>query len=332
MNSTLPVIFTAMLTVAAIIGIGATTRRLNWLTQEADRSLLNLTIMVLLPCLILDVVVGNPKLQQASNVLIPPLAGFALAVAGMFAGWVVAKLFGQMIGLTTPVAQRTFAFSVGIVNYSFIPIPLTDVLFAGHPALRDATMGVLLVHNAGVELALWTIGIVILTGSVGRDWWKRVINPVSVTIVVALLINAMGWDTLGPDLVRHGLRQAIHMAGMTAVPLSLILVGASVVDHFKSLGLRQSLGVISLSAILRQGVLPCLFIGLAWLPFVSDELGRVLVIQAAMPSAMAPIILARHYEGDPITALRVTMGTTIIALVTIPLWLQGGLQWLQLGF
>ena len=333
-DSTL-VILSAMLTVAIIVALGAFARKMNWLTQQADTSLLSLTICVLLPCLILDVIVGNPKLQQASNVFLPPTVGFLLAAAGMFVAWGLAKLVGPYVGLKTPAAQRTFAFSAGIVNYGFIPIPLTDVLWRHEPEIRNATMGVLLIHNTGVDLAIWTVGIIVLTGSVGSGWIKRVLNPVSITIVAALLINmvnqATGWDEQIPTSLASGMRNAIHMAGLASVPLSLILVGATIFDYFPSLSPRKALGTIGLGALLRLGLLPCLFIAVAWcLPF-SAELKRVLVIQAAMPSAMIPIVLARHYEGDPATALRVALGTTLISLITIPLWLHFGLGWVGLG-
>lgn len=331
MDGPIIAIMTAMVAVATLVFSGAVARQLNWLTQEADKSLLNLTVRVLLPCLIFDVIVGNPKMQALGNVVPPPLAGFIMTSLSMFLGWFLVKALGKYVGLVTPAQQRTFAFTVGVVNYGFIPIPLTQVLFDHLPVVRDATMGVLVVHNAGVDLAVWTVGILILTGAFGRDWWKRVINPVSLTIAVSLLINAMGLDTLGPDWIRSGMRQAVHLLGQASVPLSLALVGASVVDHLSTLAPRQSMGVITFGAILRLGLLPIAFMATAWLLPVSDELKRVLVIQGAMPSAMAPIILARHYQGDPATALRVAMGTTLIALITIPLWLHGGLGWLNLG-
>jgi predicted permease len=331
MDSSTIVILTAMLTVAFVVCLGAMARQLNWLSQEADRSLMNLTVKLLLPCLILDVIVGNPRLTQASNLVYPPVAGFALTAGSMIISLILARLFGKYFWVDTPVKQRTFAFTAGVVNYGFIPVPLTQVLFQDTPDIRDATMGVLLVHNAGVELAIWTVGIVILTGSVTGSWWKRVVNPVSMAIVAALLINYMGWHTLGPQPIRHGLGQAIHLLGAASIPLSLALVGASTIDHLATLNPRHSLRVIGFGALIRLGLLPCLFMLAAWLCPVSDELKRVLVIQGAMPSAMAPIFLARHYEGDPATALRVAMGTTLLALLTIPFWLHGGLKWIGLG-
>jgi len=63
-----------------------------------------------------------------------------------------------------------------------------------------------------------------------------------------------------------------------------------------------------------------------WLP-LSVELKRVLVVQAAMPAGVMPIIIARHYGGQPLTAVQIVLGTTILALITIPLWLRLGLAW-----
>jgi malate permease and related proteins len=56
----------------------------------------------------------------------------------------------------------------------------------------------------------------------------------------------------------------------------------------------------------------------------------VLVLQSAMPAAVFPIIMARHYGGDPATALRVVIGTTAASFVTIPLVLKLGFQFVGL--
>ena len=55
-----------------------------------------------------------------------------------------------------------------------------------------------------------------------------------------------------------------------------------------------------------------------------------MVLQAAMPAAVFPIILARHYQGDPPTALRVVIGTSVVGLVTIPLWIRFGMHFVGL--
>jgi hypothetical protein len=70
--------------------------------------------------------------------------------------------------------------------------------------------------------------------------------------------------------------------------------------------------------------MPVLFLLLARFLPCSIELKRVLVMQAAMPAAVLPIVLTRHYGGDTRTALQVALGTSLAGLVTIPLWLRFG--------
>jgi predicted permease len=63
-----------------------------------------------------------------------------------------------------------------------------------------------------------------------------------------------------------------------------------------------------------------------WLP-CPTELRHVMVIQAAMPCAVVPVLLAKHYGGEPALALRIILVTSVLGLLTIPMWIQVGLWW-----
>jgi hypothetical protein len=56
----------------------------------------------------------------------------------------------------------------------------------------------------------------------------------------------------------------------------------------------------------------------------------VIVLEAAMPAAVFPIVMARHYGGDAATALRVVFSTSLVSLLTIPLWIRFGLKFVGL--
>ena len=162
-------ILPAVLSVFAVIAGGALLRRLNWLTEEADESLLKLIIRVLVPCLILTAVLGNDRLRDARSVLLPPAIGFMAVAAGLLVSRIAAKLLARPLHLD-PAGERTFAVCVAVFNYGYIPIPLVKLLFG------DETLGVLFLHNVGVELALWTVVIMVLTGDIGRGWWRRALR------------------------------------------------------------------------------------------------------------------------------------------------------------
>lgn len=309
-------ILSAVLAILLAAGIGAAARWLNWLTHEADQSLLNITIRVLMPCFIFGQIAGNEQLRAPASLAIAPVVGFASMAVGLLVALWVGRAIGSRMRLGSSSQVRTFALAIGLYNYGYLPIPLTQLLFGD-----GATMGVLLVHNVGVELALWTVGVLVLSGQLGRGWWRGVVNPISVTIVLALAINFSGLYVHLPDFVLGGVR----LLGQAAIPLSLVLVGATIADYVLQMGFKTGGRLMVGACLLRLVLLPALFLLAAWLLPVSIELKRVMVLQAAMPAAIFPIVMARHYGGDPMVALRVALGTTLVSFLTMPVWLTVGL-------
>jgi predicted permease len=294
-----------------VIAAGYAVFRVGWLSTEAESSLLRLVVNLLYPCLILNTVMTNAAVMKPENLVLPPLAGFATAAFGCLASYAVAPLFG----LREPRVRRTFAFTTGIYNYGYIPLPVVGTLFGA-----GATT-VLFIHNIGVEIALWTVGVVMLAGTSPRDAWRNIFTPPVIAIAVAVGLNFTGAAHRMPQF----LLSAIRIVGAAGVPLALLLTGATFADQARNLKSGPSTAVALGSSLLRLGLLPLSLLALArWLP-CSPELRQVIMVQAAMPSAMFPVILAKHYGGDPATALRIVLITSALGLITIPLWLKFGL-------
>lgn len=311
--SQLGTILNATLPVFLIVGAGFALRRLRWLNSVADASLLKVTINLLIPCLVFDSLLGNQAFAQASNLFLPPLVGFGTVVLGLL----VAGAVQRWVPPETPSTRRTFVFCAAVYNYGYVPIPLAMSLFG-----RE-TVGVLFVHNLGVEVAFWVFGLMLLAGTGWRTSLRRVINPPLASIVVALVLNA----AMSREQIPASILNAAHLLGQCAIPLGMILIGATIADHVGEFHGRNGGRVLGLGVLVRLGVVPAMFVGLAyWLP-ASVELKRVIVIQAAMPAAVFPILLVRHYGGDPAAALRVVMGTSVMGLVTMPFWIHVGMAW-----
>ena len=56
----------------------------------------------------------------------------------------------------------------------------------------------------------------------------------------------------------------------------------------------------------------------------------MLVVQAVMPAAMTPILMAKLYGGRPGVAVQVVAVTTIAFLITLPLILSWAIVWIGL--
>jgi len=317
MNS-YPTIWAAVLPVFGIMACGFVLRRLEWLTEQADASLLRVTIQLLVPCLVLDSALGNAALAEWRNLLWAPLTGFGTVALGM----AVAARARPLHGLREPAAARTFTVTVGLYNYGYVPIPLAWLLF------DKPTTGVLFLFMVGVETALWTLGVLGLAarGSGGVEW-RRLCNAPLLAIVLALGLNSVQ----GREWVPAPLLTAVHWLGQCAIPTALLLIGAVIADYLPQFRLTQAWRVMGTAVLLRLGLLPVLFLVLArWLPG-TPELQRVLVLEAAMPSAVFPILMARQYGGDVPTALQVVLSTSVVSLATMPWWIRTGLAWLGLG-
>ncbi len=310
MNDTQTVL-AAVLPVFCLAAIGAGLRKVEWLTEEADASLMRVVVNVLTPALILDKVLGNTALRRPENLFLPPILGFVGVLLGVWIAWLVRRHAAP----GADVIQRTFASATGIQNYGYVPLPLILELFPGD------TAGVLFVHNLGVDVALWTVCLIAL-GHGGAREWRKLLNPPLLSIVAALGLNALGANDWLPVFGRR----TAHMLGECCFPLALILIGATMADSLREL--RQGLGVrLSVwTCALRLALIPALLLLIAHFVPASRELKQVLVVEAAMPAAVFPIMLARHYGGDPATAIRIVLATSMVGFITIPFWLRIGLQ------
>ena len=253
-----------------MIDAGFVIRRVNWLTEEADTSVMRIIVNLLFPCLILDNILGNPAMAEPGNVFLAPAVGAGTVLLGFGVSWLAAPWFG----MRDARARRTFALTVGLYNYGYIALPLVQKLFPG------PTAGILFVHNLGVETALWTAGLALVSGGTagpgGR--WRRIFNGPVIAILTALALHFLGaraW--LHPVVL-----SAIHSVGLAAIPMGLLLTGATFYDQVRHLRWDNSVADSTGACLLRLAILPLAMLALArWLP-------APIVAQANAPETSGP--------------------------------------------
>lgn len=84
--------------------------------------------------------------------------------------------------------------------------------------------------------------------------------------------------------------------------------------------LKASIG----GSVLRLAVIPLIMLVGAKFLAAPVELKQVLIVQAAMPAAMTPILLAKLYGGRPAVAVEIVVASTVLSLITLPLVLLFG--------
>jgi predicted permease len=304
--SILSVAVPVYLTMAA----GALARKTGLLRVEADVSLMKLSVMMLTPALIIERVVGNPAVMSLPPVLVAAGLGYGLVALGIALTYFLAPL----IGLKKGEGRRTFSVACGLQNYGFVAIPIVTALFPD-----KGTLGVLFTFTLGVELACWTAGVGLLTG-LNKAPWRLALNAPVITILISLVLNFTGLHAHVPQIAH----KTFTMLGACAVPLAVLLIGASIADLWGQDAMQWKVAVVS--PILRLGIIPIAFLAVACYLPISLELKRVIVVQGAMPSAVFNIMIARLYGGHASTAVQVVMATTLVSCVTTPLVIAWGLK------
>ena len=80
----------------------------------------------------------------------------------------------------------------------------------------------------------------------------------------------------------------------------------------------------ALVRMLRLGLAPALLLLMAYFLPVDDYIKRVIIIQAAIPSAVIPVILAKRFGGHPDLGTQILLTTTVASFLTLPCWLALG--------
>lgn len=313
-----------------IIG-GAVSRRVGLVKRGHDEAVLQLVFHVMYPCFILDKVLGAESVRDFRSVAWGLSLGFGLTVTGFAIAWLVAKALGYQKG----TGKRTFAVSAGVQNFGYTTIPVVKALWGA------GALAVLFVHNLGVELAIWSVGVMLISGD-GKVPWKRMINGPTVSVVLGLTLVGLGWDrylTNPAELVpapaddrywafTGPVREAMKWLGAGAFPLAIFVTGAVIMDL---VGTERPTWQASLGGtVVRLALIPLVIIAAAkWLP-LPVSLKQVLVVQASMPAAMTPILLAKLYGGRPAVAVEIVVASTAVSLITLPFVLLLGVKWVGL--
>ncbi len=305
-------VIASVLPVYLLIVAGAVLRRTGVIRREHDAGVMRVVFAVMLPCFILDKILGSAVLRSGPVVLWSIGLGFGFILLGILIGLVV----GRLTGLERGTGMRTFALAAGCQNFGFTAAPVLEILWG------TGALALLFVHNIGVELALWSVGVMMMSG--GGVSWRRLVNGPVIAVGIGLTLVALGLD----DQVTGAGRRAMSLIGVGAFPLAILITGCSMMDLVGTE--KPSWKVIVGSSLVRLVLAPLAILSAAKFFPLPVELRQVLVVQAAMPAGLTSILLARMYGGRPAVAVQIVIATTVLSLLTLPWIITWGSLWIGL--
>ena len=303
----------SVLPVYLLILAGAVLRKTKIIRKEHDAGILQLIFLAMMPCFILDKILGSASLKSSSVVFWSIFLGFSMIIVGIGIGLAV----GRLLRLERGSGMRTFALSSGCQNFGFFAAPVAENLWG------SGVLAVLFVHNIGVEIAVWTVGVMMMSGEKGIPWRSLLNGPV-VAVAIGLTLITLGLD----DHVTGSFRSAMSLIGVGAFPMAILITGCSMMDLVVQE--RPSWKIAGGATVVRLFLVPFAILCAAKFLPLTDPLRQVLVVQAAMPAGMTAILLARMYGGRPAVAVQVVIATTVVSLFTLPWIISWGTDWVGL--
>ena len=251
------------------------------------------------------------------------LPNMAIVLLGSFvvhlAAYLVARLAFKAVrgDEETDKAKRASTICTFMGNVGFMGIPVVKALFPNNPEMLIYVA----IINVSFNVISWTLGVYTITGDKSNVSVRRAfLNPPTVALVAALPL--FFFKAYIPAAVFTPIQScANYLAGMT-LPLSMIILGIRLAEiPFGSLFTSP---VAYVSSALKLVVVPLVSFALlypihALFPQTDNGVIISIYIAMAMPSAALTLSFAEMFDGDRETAVKTSVITTALSVITIPL-------------
>lgn len=303
------VVIQQMLVLLVMMLIGYIVFRIKWLDANACGKMSKIVVNVLNPCLMINGVLGK-AVNLKGDMLFQTLV-------------LVVVYYGALILLSIPVASilrvkkkhyNLYRLMLIFSNVGFMGIPVVTSIYGKEAMLLIAF------YNLGYNLLLYTYGIYLAStgGEPGEKaetakdaGWKKLLNLGVASCLISIIIFLSGVTM--PDSVCT----FFDYVGNAAVPLSMILIGASVAQGGKmEFFLDRKMYVFMAVKMLAIPVAAALLMRL--LPWPAMVEG-VFILMLAMPVGSIVVMLAAESGADEIECTKGSILTTLLSVLTIPI-------------
>lgn len=311
--SLVSVLTSAVLPVVAVAGVGYALGTVRGVDVDP---LATVTLYVLAPALVFHSLVTTPIDAATVARLGAGVVGFTAAIVAL------AAVVGRLLGETEPVLGGLL-LSTGFSNAGNYGIPLSAFAFG---ALGRSTA---VLYIAVQSVLMYTLGIYVATrgqtASTGGALRRVLRQPLVHAVVVALVVR---WLSLAPP-TDSAFMETVKLTGDAAIPVMLLLLGIQLADSTGGGTVRRVLPAVELKLL----VAPVLALGVALLVGLDGPVGRVFVLECAMPAAITPLMFAIEFEGETAglsaadyvsTAILVSTAASLGTLTVLIAVLQSG--------
>lgn len=299
-------VFTIVLqSVLALLGIGVigfwVTRR-NLIPENVLGFLSTLAIDIALPSTVFANIIINFKPVEYPNWWQLPLWWLAFTAVALALTLVTRYISRRE-------TREEFSLSLFFQNGIFFPLIILSGIF-GTKTPFIAQLFIFMMFHPTLFFSTYHL---FFRRKPGQMRWSRIINPVLIATIIAIIIQMSGGGNYLPDF----LVSIFQILGAMALPLVMIILGGSLYLDFQQKG-RFYVTEIAKFVLVKNIVFPLAFTGLLVLVKPSYNIALLIFLQAAVPPVTGAPILAERAGGQKSITTQFVFASFVASMVTIP--------------
>ena len=273
--------------------------KIKLVSQEGNRSVSNLLLLVVNPCLILTV---YQETEYDPELIRGLLLAFAAAALCHVIGIIITSVLIRPQDRPDCSIER---YSAMYSNCGFIGIPLVSNVLGGNGVFY------LTAYMVSFNLFSWTHGVILMEKKCSfKNLKEGIISPMFLSTAAAVLLFFLRIQM--PDVLLDSMN---YIADMNT-PLAMMVAGFSVAQA--DIGkMCRNIKIYYTSAI-KLLLLPLCMIPLLILFRLSPEISMTTLIAASCPAATTGTMMAIRYRQNYTYASEIFALSTVLSVVTLP--------------
>lgn len=282
-----------------LIAVGYVVTKRGWITERGASEITSLLIKIVTPCLIVNSFLGSTDSLKVSEMFL------ALAVSALSLGISLA------ISLVTfrkepPERQKVLRFAVIFSNAGFMGIPLVESIVGSKGVIYGSFFVV------AFNVICWTYGYSMMSGGAKMNIKTVLLNPGIIGLLFGLPIYFLKIQL--PAI----LAEPVGFLSNLNTPLAMLVIG-SYIARVDLHSFISDMAVYKM-AFLRLVAAPALYLLVLMVIRPEPDLLVSSIIQASAPVAANTVLFAVQYHQDSELASKTVAVSTVLSIITIPVF------------
>ena len=284
-----------------LMSVGYLCKKLELITEAAERSLSDLLLYVILPANILHSFTSGVEVSASlmRNSLLAVLFSFVIQMTAIYSSKALFRNWPQEKG-------NVASYGMIVSNSSFIGIPVVERAYENLGILYTAFFQI------PIRFTMWSAGLALFTAVDKKQAVKRILlHPCVIACEIGTVFMLLQWTLPG------FLGDTVIALSHCTTPVSMLLVGSILAGADWRQVLQKD---VLLFCLLRLVAFP-LIVWVCLRALHADAvLTGVTVMLTAMPAGSTTAILPKKYGCDAKYGASLIFTSTLLSLLTIPVF------------